>query len=331
MLALIFSLILVISALALGYSLRRLCISGRIHLPIEIAILRITLQKFALLCFMPIALVGAFWIVSFNDIRVAWLPIVGLAALLSGGCIAFVFAKLFGMGREQTGVMFTSGLITNLGALGSLFSFMFLGEAGFALVALYKMLEELCYYMIGFPVARYFGHGGIDERITPKQRLTGVFKDPFVIVVFTSVTIGFALNIAGVSRPDLIETLIAVIVPAGTFLMIFSIGLGMRFSSVGKFLKPCMAICATKFVFVPLIACTLAYLLNLHENADGLPFMVVVICSTMPLGFNALVAASIFKLDLELANSLWLISTGLLLLVIPWLYFALQYLQLVLS
>jgi predicted permease len=327
MLALIFSLTLVISALALGYSLRRLCVAGRVHLPIEIADLRKIMQKFALLCFMPIALVGAFWIVSFDDIRVAWLPIVGFAALLSGGCIAFVFSKLFGMGREQTGVMFTSGLITNLGALGSLFSFMFLGEAGFALVALYKMLEELCYYMIGFPVARYFGHGGIDQQITPIQRLTGVFKDPFVIVVFTSVITGLALNFTGVSRPDLIETLIAISVPVGTFLMIFSIGLGMRFSSVGKYLKPCMAISATKFVFVPLIACTLAYLFNLHETANGLPFMVVIICSTMPVGFNALVAASIFNLDLEMANSLWLVSTGLLLLVIPWLYFELQYLN----
>jgi len=326
MLAIIYSLALVTSALTLGYSLRRLNESGRVCLPIEIAVLRKILQKFALLYLMPIALIGAFWIVSFDDIRVIWLPVVGLTALLSGGLLGILFSRLLKMNREQTGVMFTSGLITNLGALGSLFSFMFLGEAGFALVALYKMLEEMCYYMVGFPVARYFGHGGIDQKITPAQRLAGVIKDPFVIVVLTSLVTGLNLNFTGVSRPSLIETMITIFVPVGTFLMIFSIGLGMRFSSVGKYLKPCMAISATKFVFIPIIACSLAYLFNLHEIANGLPFMVVVVCSAMPVGFNALVAASIFNLDLELANSLWLVSTGMLILVIPWLYFVLQYL-----
>ncbi len=326
MLAIIYSLALVISALALGYTVRRVCASGQLSLPVEIPDLRKILQKVALLYFFPIALVGAFWIVSFDDIRVIWLPFVGLAALLSGGFLGFLFSKILKMERRQTGVMFTSGLVTNLGALGTLFCFMFLGEAGFALVALYKMLEELCYYMFGFPVARFFGHGAIDQRITPAQRLIGVAKDPFVIMVFTAVGAGLTLNFTGVTRPALVETLIAIFVPIATFLLIFSIGLGLRFSSVKNYLKPCLAISVTKFVFVPVIACSIAYLLNLHEIADGLPFLVVVICSSMPVGFNALVAASIFNLDLELANSLWLVSTAMLILVIPWLYFILQYL-----
>ncbi|MEQ9021794.1 MAG: hypothetical protein RLN82_03430 [Pseudomonadales bacterium] len=326
MLAIIYSLALVISAFALGYSFRRICESGQLFLPVKISDLRRILQKVALLYLFPIALLGAFWIVSFDDIRVIWLPFVGLVALLSGGFLGFLFSRFLKMEREQTGVMFISGLVTNLGALGSLFSFMFLGEAGFALVALYKMLEELCYYMFGFPVARYFGHGNIDRRVTPAQRLIGVIKDPFVIMVLTSVGAGLTLNFTGVTRPALIEILIAIFVPIATFLLIFSIGTGLRFSSVKKYIKPCLAISSIKFVFIPIIACSLAYLLNFHEIANGLPFMVVVICSSMPVGFNSLVAASIFNLDLELANSLWLISSGMLVLVIPWLYFVLQHL-----
>ena len=45
------------------------------------------------------------------------------------------------------------------------------------------------------------------------------------------------------------------------------------------------------------------------------------IASSMPVAFNAVVVTSIYDLDLELANSCWLITTGSLLLVLPWLYF----------
>lgn len=38
---------------------------------------------------------------------------------------------------------------------------------------------------------------------------------------------------------------------------------------------------------------------------------------------TALVAASIYELDLDLANACWLITTGGLLVVLPWLSFLL--------
>jgi predicted permease len=320
MTTLLFTLTLILCALLLGYALQRLIQAGRVHLPVDIAVLRKLLQKISLLFFMPISFLGAVWVVSFGDIRVIWLPVIGAVALLTGGFLGLLFSKILRVDREQIGVMYCCGSFTNIGGIGALICFLFLGEQGFALVALYKIFEETIYYSIGFPIAKYFGHGEIGQG-SRLRRLVTVFKDPFVATILTAMAAGLLLNLSGFDRPVLMGNITGVFVLVGTFVLIFSIGLGMRFSSVGKYWDKCLAISAIKFILVPIVACTLAYLVNLHEIAGGIPFKVVAILSSMPVAFNALVAASIFDLDLELANSLWLVTTGLLVLVIPCLYF----------
>ncbi len=51
---------------------------------------------------------------------------------------------------------------------------------------------------------------------------------------------------------------------------------------------------------------------------------VVLVASSMPIGFLALVAASIYDLDIDCANSCWFITTGGLIIVIPLLYLLLE-------
>lgn len=320
---LFFSLGIIISGLALGYLLQ-LIDRGRVSaLPLSIIVLRKTLQKIGLLFFMPISFLGAVWVVSFGDMRVAFLPLVGVCALTAGGILGLLLSRLLKQSPKQTGVLFCCGSFTNIGAIGGLVCFMFLGEAGFALIALYKMFEEIVYYTIGFPIARFYS-GEAGQRRTFAKRILGVVTDPFVAVALSAFCIGLALNLLHVERPPFFEKVTAVFIPVGTFIIIVSIGLGMRFSRVGKYFTASIGICLIKFLFVPVIACSLAYFFDLHLVAEGLPFQVVLVLSSMPVAFNALVAASIYDLDLDMANSCWLISTGALLFVMPWLYFLLS-------
>ena len=315
-----FSLILILSALFSGYLLQRVQLAGIINLNIEIAVLRKTLQKIGLLFFMPVSFLGAVWVVSFNDLRVVLLPIIGVIALLAGGGLGLLSARVLKVSNEQKGVLYCCGSFTNIGAIGGLVCFMFLGEAGFALVALYKMFEEITYYTIGFPIARYYGGSDLAQG-SIVQRILGVLKDPFVATILSAFFLGLFFNLAGVNRPLIMEKITALFVPMGTFVLIFSIGLGMRFTRVAEHLMKCIAVAIIKFLCIPLLACTIAYYFGLQHVSGGLPLKVVIILSSMPVAFNALVAASIFDLDLDLANSLWLVTTGLLVFVLPWLYF----------
>jgi len=132
------------------------------------------------------------------------------------------------------------------------------------------------------------------------------------------------LNLSGLQRPVFFEIMNGFFVPFGTFILLVSIGLGMRFSSVGEYLIEGLLVSLIKFVVVPVTAVTVAYFLGFGDINHGLPLKVVLIASSMPVAFGALVVASVYDLDLDLANSCWLITTAALVIVIPWLYFLLS-------
>lgn len=130
---------------------------------------------------MPISFVAAVWVVSFANIRVAFLPAIGVGVLLLGGLLGLAIATIMKKEGPQKGALFCCGSFTNIGSIGALVAFVFLGETGFGLVALYKMFEEIVYYTIGFPLARYYS--GAKNEATLRQRITEISRDPFVLLI----------------------------------------------------------------------------------------------------------------------------------------------------
>ena len=316
---LIFTLGLILSGLFSGYILQRIIRNNVTEHDLLLPRLRKFLQRLSILGLMPVSFVGAFWVVPFGDMRISLLPFIGAGIMLSGGVLGLGTAFLLKKSGPQKSVLYCCGSFSNIGSFGGLTSLIFFGETGFALLALYKIFEELVYYGIGFPVARYFRVEG--EHLEIRSRVLGLFSDPFFLVASSSFLIGICLNLSGLPRPGAYETLISIFVPVGVFLLLGSIGLGMHFSSVRNYLVEGTAISVIKFIILPLIAGGISWVLGLHEIQNGLPMKIVLIGASMPVAFNALVAASIYDLDLELANSCWLITTCSMFLVLPWLYF----------
>jgi len=311
----IYSFSIILFGLSLGYLIQILAKRGRIKLPIDIDALRIRLQRIALLLINPVAVVGAIWVVSLNNAALAALPFVGLFALLTGGAIALGIARMLKMSPQRTGSMYVCGAFTNIGSIGALVCFVFLGEKGFALVLIYKLFEELSYYAIGFPVAKYYSNTAMDERL--RDHLKNLIRDPFILVSLSSIIIGGMLNFGGVQRPEFYKTIIAVFVPLMTIMLLASIGLALRFRRVRDYLQECFTLSIIKFFFIPILTVSLAYMIGLGKIDEGLPLKVVMILSCMPVAFTALIPPSIYDLDLDLANSCWFFTTALLVIVLP--------------
>ncbi|MCB2173845.1 hypothetical protein KQH41_01120 [bacterium] len=319
MIRLLFSLGLILAGLLLGWLWqRRLRGQGRDEI---VPIFRKRLQQFGLLFCMPISFAAAVWVVSFADPRLALLPLIGVAILLLGGGLGWVAALLTRQQPRRMGAMICCGSFTNIGSIGALVAFIFLGEPGFALVAIYKMFEETTYYTVGFPIARIFGAQTDDRR--PGQRLLLVLKDPFFLAALIALFCGLVLNFSGLPRPEVFETINGFLVPGGTFVLLLSIGLGLRISGIRENLGIALLIAGVKFLVLPLAAVSIAWSLGFSDMNGGLPLKVVLVVSSMPVAFTALVAASIYDLDLDLANTCWLVTTALLVMVVPWLAFAL--------
>jgi hypothetical protein len=319
---LLFSFVIILSGLLAGYAVQMLASRGLIRLPVSTDSLRKGLQRTALLFVNPVAIVGATWIVSIREAALAALPFVGLFAIVTGGFLALGAARLLHLPPKKTGALFCCGSFTNIGSIGALVCYVFLGEPGFALVPIYKIFEELSYYSTGFPIAKYYSGSTVAEGRW--DRVKGLMKDPLVLVSVSSLLLGGALNASGIERPAIYGAVNAVFIPLGVFMLLISVGLALRFRKVGGYLREAAAVATIKFAAVPILATTLAWGLGFGRIDGGLPLKVVLILSAMPVAFNALIPPSIYDLDLDLANSCWFVTTVLLVIVLPALLFVVQ-------
>ncbi len=315
---------LIVAGLSVGYGIQAFVRRKALDLPLPLLDrLRRFLVKLALLFVNPITIVGAIWTLRMNDGRLAAFPFLEVFAILLGGFLALWASKIMQLGPRKTGSMFACGFFTNTLSIGGLICFVFLGEMGYAFVAFYRIFEESIYYGVGFPVARLYS-SDTREKETWRYKLKRLGTDVFVLVSLGSLLTGGLLNVSGLKRPEVYQTINSVLIPLGTFALLISIGLAMRIKTTRDYLKECVAISAVKLLIVPAILTLAAFLLGYGEIEDGLPLKVVMILSAMPVAFTSLVPPSLYDLDVDLANSCWLFSTSLLVVILPVLYIATQ-------
>lgn len=321
---LIYSFSLILFGLLVGYLIRIFADRLPNRLPISIEEIRKRLQRTVFLFVNPVAILGAVWIVRIHDIALAALPFIGLFAIVSGGVLALAASWSLGHGPKKTGSMFCCGSFTNIGSIGALLCFIFLGEPGFALVPMYRLFEELSYFSIGFPIARHYSGSAVVDEATWRRAIR-LASDPLIIVAVLSLALGGILNASGLKRPAFYEIVNAVFIPLGTVMLLVSIGLALRFRRVQGYLKEGITMAAIKFVTVPVMTSLLAWMLGFGDIDSGLPLKVVIILSSMPVAFAALIPPSIYDLDIDLANSCWFITTSLLAVVLPSLLFVIHF------
>jgi len=318
---LIFSIGLVILGIGIGYIIQVLV--KKKHITLSIDVFRKKLQQLALLFFNPIAILGATWVANIHDVKIAALPILGITALVFGGSLAFVASKTLHLSRKQTGSYIICGGFTNIGSLGALFCFLFLGEKGFALVPFYKLFEEAIYYAIGFPIAKSYSQD-FSKNNSIIYRVKSAVTDKFVLVAVSSIALGLILNFSGIDRPQGYATINSIFIPLAALLLLISIGMAMQFSIITKYLKPALIIATIKFLLIPIVITGIGILLGLHQIDNGLPLKVVLILSSMPVGFIAMVPPTIYNLDIDIANACWIVTNALLIFLVPFLLFLIQ-------
>ncbi|TSB48270.1 AEC family transporter [Alkalicoccobacillus porphyridii] len=284
------------------------------------------LSKFLSICIRvvllginPIILIGAFWYVELTNPNLIYLPMLGIFTIMLGGLFGVFLSKYNKLSRAQTGSMFVTGSFINLGSFGSLFCVLLLGEESLAYVVMFRLFEELFYYTVCYPIAKSFGQAKKSDE-TLKSRVHMILKDPFIMITFCAVITGGLLNLSPWERLDGYGELNQILVPLSVVILLIPVGFSMRLTSVKKHLKLGLSLSVAKNVIVPVCVISLALLLGLGEMYDGYLIQVILVLTVMPTAVSSLVPPQIFKLDVELANSNWIINTALLIITIPFLY-----------
>ena len=312
----IISLILVFTGLLSGYFFQKLVNSSVISIKTPLKTIRRRMQTFTLTVFLPVTVTGSIWIAPLKHVEIISLPLLGIFALLSGGTAAYFTAFLLKLNREQRGVYAVAGGFTNLGALGGLISFFLIGEKAFALVAFYQLFEKFVYFLAGFPLAK--SHSKHDQKgKTSFSMMIESVKDPVITINTAALVLGSFLNLSGISRPEIFYSLNQVLIPLSSFILISSIGLAMRFGPMKNYFLPGIVMVVIKSLFVPALTFIPAYFIGLGSIENGLVLKLLIILSSMPVGFMAMVPPTIYDMDLDIANTCWFFSTASLIAVVP--------------
>jgi predicted permease len=312
----LYSLGLIASGLLAGYLYRNKHPQGIVQTEADIAKLRKRLQSTALLYVNPIAFGGAIWALDINDVRIIALPFIGAFAILFGGVLAYIASRLLGLGKKQTAVFVTCGSFSNIGSIGSLVTYILLGEGAVALMPFYKLFESFIYYGIGFPYAKSLSDQ-VMENDSLSERIVEVLTDRYVIIAVISMVAGLGLNLLGFKRPNFFPALNSFLIPLGTLLLLSSIGMAMKFSRMRDYLREAGVIAFIKFIAVPASVYFLGSGIGLGSVDNGVPLKVSIVLASMPVAFIAMVPPTLYDLDVDLANAAWFFTTTLLVFVVP--------------
>ncbi len=259
---------------------------------------------------IPLSLLLAIWVLPNLRINLLWLSLLGLGILLAGFAIGFLLSKVYGFSAEQRAVFAPAGAYTNIGAVGALVITVFIGEAGLALLPIFKLFEEILYYGFLFPYAA-------SHSKKTSQLKTSPWKDPIILTMLSAVFIGLLLNIFGVKRPDILNGLPLVLVPTGTFSLMISVGLIFQLQTVVRYWKPALVLAVSKQVLLPILFFGLFFAATGFITTDILIIKVFLIIACMPMAFVVILPANLYELDQALANACWFLSMLVFIATVP--------------
>ena len=315
---LILSLSLIIGALAVGQTVY-VAMKGKSAKKIELAEnILVKIRNVVVYILSPIIMLGAFWVVDISNLSLISVPFICVLSLSLGSALALAYSKIAKLNRLQTGALFCCGASTNLGSIGGLLTFAFLGEAGYAFCILYVVLSAPFLYIFVYPIASSFSDGHIKM-----SRIKRMLSDKLIMTYFATMIVGFTLNLTGIPRPAFYGSFNEYLIPISSFFLVMALGYTMRFSMIRSYPKEIIFISVLKFIITPLFVIGVSLLIGLQNYGDGTLFKALVILSALPVGFNALIPINIYNLDKNLGNSNWIVTTVSLVVVVPIVYFVL--------
>lgn len=240
------------------------------------------------------------------------LPLAGAFSIAAQTGAAYFCARMLRLEGPARGSFLVAALLSNVGYLGWTINLSLFGQKGFDYAFMYGFYFNFAVYLVAYPIAAKYGAGTDLKELPFRKRLLveGIFVRGLAAIVA-----GVLLNVAGVPRPAAFGRLNSAAVVVATVLLMFAAGLDVRLRSLKNHARPAALMCGIKMALSPLAAAALIAAASAFVRIDPMPARVLLIESATPLAISCLSIASIFRLDRDLMNTMWLYSTALFFVV----------------
>jgi len=302
----VFTFSIIISGFVLGLFFQR-------YLKHSSSSVSLVATKIALMALIPFSIFMSLWQLDNIRTELLFLPFIGGSTILVGTMVGVFCAKKFQLTPIQTGALVPVTALYNIGALGNLVVFISFGENGVAMMALYKLFEELIYFGFIFPYSKSKSQ---DEKLKTTQNKQ-VWKDPIFLIAISAILSGLLLNVIGIERPEIFVSVSHWTIPVGTFLLIFAVGLTFNLKGGRKWQKLAITATVGRTVAALLVVSALLSVFNLWHIEGQLVAYVCLVLATMPSAFMGTLPALLYDLDKDIANTSWIVSYIVAMIVTP--------------
>ncbi|VGO15344.1 hypothetical protein PDESU_03927 [Pontiella desulfatans] len=293
-------LLLVVLPLVCGMAFSKAAWSGRV-----------SSRLFALALYLFQTLVAFLAVWNAQLINKAWvLPFVALAAWFLSLGIGLLAQPIMKHTAKQRGAFVFTVCLSNHGyTLLGIVALVVFGEEGLAQATYTQLLIVPFLILVCFPVARHFGgevQGGSIGRML-RQNLVDKRNLPLLAMLA-----GLALNLTGVERPALFSEVVRIAVYVGTIISGVAVGLLFKASHVLHYKKENLFSLIYRSTLYPLFFIGAARLFHLNP----LDTCILTLFGIVPSAIYSNLIADFFNLEKDLANSVYIISTTLFLVVV---------------
>ena len=220
------------------------------------------------------------------------------------------------------GAFIASAMLANLGTLGGVCAFILYNEQGYAYSQLIGTTQNVLLCIVVFPMAQYYYLKHTAS--VRKSSRSHTFREMFFSINQLSLlgmATGLLLNANGIERPAELGTIFQSLVHIGAWIAMLPVGFLIDFGKVRQYAKAVRTLTLLRFVITPALFIALTWLIVSDPILRG----TLTILTFCPTAINAVLAAKIYKLNVDITVSSFVITTAAyLLLIFPLLFLCLH-------
>ena len=252
----------------------------------------------------------SFWNLELN-VKMIWLPVIGVVMQVVPGGIALIRARSRYSGSLDRGSYVISQMLSNRGTAATITAFILLGEAGFALARLIIAFAGPVVYLVCYPMANAYRRRAVETDAGSRRR--GLPVD-WRQIPLLGIVAGVLLHYYGSARPETFSDLFPWLVHATAWCFLIPVGYALDFGEMRKIRHDWAGLFAIKFIATPLACGAMGVLVGL----EGPHLAAIIILACAPTAINAVIISKLTRLNTHVAMGAFVLThLAYLLVVVP--------------
>ena len=234
--------------------------------------------------------------------EMVYVPIISLGISFICMIIAYVYSRLRGYSKIKTWTIIILLSMINTGFIGYPVVMGIFGNEGFLYAVFFDFSTSILLVIFGTILSSFFG-GNKKE----------VIKSSFTFIPLWAVIFGVIFNVLHITLPYVVESSLNYLGASTIPLIMLSVGLKIRFENFKSSVSDTLFVTLSRLLLSPIIL----YTILTQIGFTGFLLNVSVLQSAMPTAMNSLVLAITYDLDMNITNSVIVLTTVCSVVTLP--------------